>query len=71
MLRLCRGLENDGMIPVSVTVMNTETNELENLSIRKDLETALNSRGEEISERDADMVSMMLYICERSFQHIW
>ena len=41
-------LENDGMIPVSVTVMNTETNKVENLSIRKDLETALNIQGEDI-----------------------
>ena len=58
-------LENDGMIPVSVTVMNTQTNKVESLSIRKDIEEALNIQGEEISERDANLVSMMLYVKDR------
>ena len=35
-------MEKDGLTPVSVTVMNNETNMLETFSIRKDLEKALN-----------------------------
>ena len=50
----------DGLITVSVTVMNTRTNALEMFSIRKDLERALNLNEEEIREQEAD-VSMMLY----------
>ena len=49
-------LVNDGMRPVSVIVMDTKTNKVENLSVRNDLETAL---GEDISEWDADVVCML------------
>ena len=53
------------MISASVTVMNTQTNKVESSSIRKDIKEALNIQGEEISERDADLVSMMLYVKDR------
>lgn len=55
-------LENDGLTPVSVTVFNTETEKLENITVRKDLETALQLNGEELGEQEADLVSMMLYV---------
>ena len=58
-------IENDGLVPVSVTVLNMETNEIEKLSIRKDLEVALNLSGEQIGEQEADLVSMMLYVKDR------
>ena len=48
-----------------MTVLNTETNEIEKLSIRKDLEVALNLSGEQIGEQEADLVSMMLYVKDR------
>ena len=54
----------DGLTPVSVTVMNTRTNVLKTFSIRKDLERALNLNEEEIGEQEAD-VSMMLYVKDR------
>ena len=55
-------LENDGLTPVSVTVLNTETKKLEKISVRKDLETALHLNGEQLGEQKADLVSMMLYL---------
>ena len=59
------GLENDGLTPVSVTVFNTETEKLENITVRKDLETALQLNGEELGEQEADLVSMMLYVKDK------
>ena len=58
-------LENDGLTPVSVTVLNTETKEVENIMVRKDLETALQLNGEELGEQEADLVSMMLYVKDK------
>ena len=58
-------LEGDGLTPVSVTVLNSETNELEIVTLRKDIENALHLQGEQISEKEADLVSMMLYIKDR------
>ena len=51
-------LDEEGLTPVSVTVINKENNELEKISIRKDLEVALNLDGEDLSEQEADMISM-------------
>ena len=58
-------LENDGLTPVSVTVFNEETKELENITVRKDLENALQLNGEELGEQEADLVSMMLYVKDK------
>lgn len=58
-------LDKEGLTPVSVTVMNLETQELEKISLRKDLEEALNLDGERLGDQDADLVSMMLYVKDR------
>ena len=52
-------LENDGLMPVSVTVLNT--NQWTGKYHRKDLETALQLNG----EQEADLVSMMLYVKDK------
>ena len=50
-----------------MTVFNTETEKLENITVRKDLdlETALQLNGEELGEQEADLVSMMLYVKDK------
>ena len=58
-------LDEEGLTPVSVTVMNQETQKLEQLSLRKDLEEALHLDGESLSDQQADLVSMMLYVKDR------
>lgn len=58
-------LEEEGLTPVKVVVMNSETRELEQITLRKDLERALNARGEHISRDEADMISMMLYVKDK------
>ena len=42
--------------------MRSGSNTLETISIREDLERALNLNGEQIGEQEADVVSMMLYV---------
>lgn len=59
-------LEDEGFSPVSVTLMNNDTHELTRVTIREDIENALGLQsGEELTEKDADIVSMMLYIKDR------
>ena len=48
-----------------MTVFNTETEKLENITVRKDLETALQLNGEELGEQEADLVSMMLHVKDK------
>ena len=55
-------LEDEGVSPVSVTVVNNETMELQTLTLNKDFERALNLEGEQLSEEDTHLVSMMLYV---------
>ena len=52
-------LENEGLTPISVTVVNNETSELQTIWMKKDLEQTLNLDGEELSEDDVDLVSML------------
>ena len=47
-------LEGDGLTPVSMMVLNSETNELEKVTMRKDIQDALHLSGEQISEKEAD-----------------
>jgi hypothetical protein len=55
-------LQEEGMTPVQVVVVNSETSKVQCITLRKDLEQALNSSGEQIRDEDADMISMMLYV---------
>lgn len=54
-------LQEEGMTPVQVVVVNSETSEVQHITLRKDLKQALNLSGEQIRDEDADMVLMMLY----------
>ena len=58
-------LEDEGLTPVSVTVVNNETSELQTIWMKKDLEQALNLDGEELNEDEIDLVSMMLYVKDK------
>ena len=55
----------EGMTPVQVVVVNSETSEVQRITLRKDLEQALNLSGEQIRDKDADMISMMLYVKDK------
>ena len=50
------------MTPV---VVNSETSEVQRITLRKDLVQALNLSGEQIRDEDADMISMMLYVKDK------
>lgn len=59
-------LEDEGFSPVNVTLMNNETNELTRVTIRENIENAMSLQTrEELTEKEADIVSMMLYIKDR------
>ena len=58
-------LEDNGLTPVQLVVMNNETKCTENIILRKDLESALNVSGQHVGDNDADMVSMMLYVKDK------
>lgn len=47
---------------VKLTVMNTENNQLENIEFNKELYEGFGVRGEDMTARDQDLVSMILYI---------
>ena len=49
-------LEDEGLTPVKVLVMNEENNQLDSITLRTDLERALDVDGEEISDQDVDTV---------------
>ena len=58
-------LEDEGVSPVSVTVVDNETMELQTLTLNRDLERALNLDSEQLSEEDTNLISMMLYVKDR------
>ena len=58
-------LQEEGMTPVQVVVVNSETSKVQRITLRKDLEQALNLSGEQIRDEDADMISMMLYVKDK------
>ena len=58
-------LQKEGLTPVEVVVVNSETKEVQHITLRKDLEQALNLSGEQMSDEDADMISMMLYVKDK------
>lgn len=59
-------LEDEGFSPVSVTVMNNETNELTRVTIRENIENAMGLQsGDRLTEKEADILSMMLYVKDR------
>ena len=57
----CIVLENERLTPVKVIALNTHTNEVESIVLRSEIEKRLDVT-ETVSDRDIDMVSMMLYI---------
>lgn len=58
-------LEDEGLTPVKVVVMNKETQQLDSILLRSDIEKALDVGDEQISDQDVDMITMMLYIKDK------
>lgn len=58
-------LEDEGLTPVKVIVMNNEDNQLHSITLRTDIERALDVGEERISDQDMDMVTMMLYVKDK------
>lgn len=58
-------LEDEGLTPVKVIVMNNEDNQLHSITLRTDLERALDVGEERISDQDMDMVTMILYVKDK------
>ena len=57
-------MEDEGLMPVKVVALNSNTNQMESIILRADIEKAL-AVSEDVSDRDLDLVSMMLYIKDR------
>ena len=57
-------LEDEDVSPVSVTLVDNETMELQTLTLSRDITRALNLDSEQLSE-DANLISMMLYVKDR------
>lgn len=58
-------LEEEGLTPVKVTVMDTNLGEFRDITLRTDLERALNLTGEHMNSEEVDMISMMLYVKDK------
>ena len=58
-------LEEDGLTPVKITVVNSQTQQLESITLKEDIEKALGIQGEDMTQKDQDIVSMMLYVKDR------
>lgn len=58
-------LEEGGLTPVKITVLNSETQRLESIALKEDIEKALGVQGENLTHKDQDIVSMMLYVKDR------
>ena len=59
-------MEEEGLTPIKVVALNSRTNQVEHITLRSDIKKALNVHvTENVSEKDIDMVSMMLYIKDR------
>ena len=54
-------LQEEGMTPVQVVVVNSETSEIQRITLRKDVEQALNLSGEQIRDEDADDIDYAVY----------
>ena len=55
----------DGLTPVKITVVNSETQQLESIALKEDIKNALGVQGENLTRKDQDIVSMMLYVKDR------
>lgn len=58
-------LEDDGLTPVQLVVMNNATKCTENIILQKDLQSALDVTGQNVGDDDVVMVSMMLYVKDK------
>ena len=55
----------EGLTPVKLIVMNSDTNEVQEVTLRKDLEQVLNLNGEHLTEEEADSLLMVLYVKDK------
>ena len=62
-------LQEEGMTPVQVVVVNSETSEIQRITLRKDLDQALNLSGEQIRDEDADDIDDA--VCKGQIQYIF
>lgn len=58
-------LEEEGLTPVKVIVVGKDSGEARDITLRTDLERALNLNGEHINSEEVDMISMMLYVKDK------
>ena len=58
-------LEDEGLTPVKVVVMDKETNQLDSIILRSEIEKAFDVGDEQVSGQDMDMISMMLYVKDK------
>ena len=58
-------LEDEGLTPVKLVVMDKETNQFDSIILRSEIEKAFDVSDEQVSGQDMDIISMMLYVKDK------